>query len=279
MSKFEARAYLELAARERVTMVSGIPTMLAMMARETDLLARLDLTSVRNVIIGSAPLTHALIKRVETIFPNASVRNSYGTTESGPAMFGPHPDGLERPPLAIGYPYPGTEWKLVDGTESEGRLLTRTPAVLKEYLNLPEVSAEKLNDGWYDTGDIVRRDEDGWFFFVGRADDMFVCGGENVYPGEVEKLLERHPSVLQAAVVAVPDEIKGMIPVAFVVPVRGEEIEVAAVKAFTLDHGPAFAHPRRIVALDSLPISGTHKVDRKALEAMAHEMVSELARR
>lgn len=279
MPRFDARAYLEIAARERVTMVSGIPTMLAMMARETDLLALLDLSSVRNVIIGSAPLTNALIERTKAIFPNASVRNSYGTTESGPAMFGPHPKGLARPPLSIGYPYPGTEWKLLDGSPEEGRLLTRTPAVLKEYLNLPQVTANKLNDGWYDTGDIVRRDADGWFYFVGRADDMFVCGGENVYPGEVEKLLERHPAVLQAAVIAVPDEIKGMVPVAFVVPVGGETLDPDALKAFTLEHGPAYAHPRRIAVLDGLPVGGTHKVDRKALEKLAETMAGDLARR
>ncbi|QGN55456.1 AMP-binding protein [Novosphingobium sp. Gsoil 351] len=182
MPAFDPRAFLELVAAERLTLLSGIPTMFAMMARQTDLVDELDLRSVEAVTIGSAPLTQALIDRVRSIFPNAAVRNSYGTTESGPAMFGPHPDGLERPPLALGYPYPGVEWRLVDGTPSQGKLLTRTPAVMRGYLNLPEVNAERLNDGWYDTGDIVRYDEDGFFYFVGRADDMFVCGGRTSIP-------------------------------------------------------------------------------------------------
>lgn len=278
MPSFDPRRYLELVAEEQITLVSGIPTMFAMMARETDLIERLDLGCVRSVVIGSAPLTLSLIARVRSLFPKAELRNSYGTTESGPAMFGPHPNGLERPELAIGYPYDGVEWKLVGGTENEGRLLTRTPAVLKGYLNLPEVSAQKLDDGWYDTGDIVRRDKNGWFFFVGREDDMFVCGGENVYPGEVEHLLEKRDEVLQAAVVAVPDAIKGMIPIAFVSAAPGREIEPDAIKAFTLENGPAYAHPRAVVPMDTLPVGGTHKIDKKALKNFAIAAAAKLNR-
>jgi acyl-CoA synthetase (AMP-forming)/AMP-acid ligase II len=278
MPSFDARAFLELAAKERVTMLSGIPTMFAMMARQTDLLDRLDLTSVEAVTIGSAPLTQALIDRVKSIFSNAQLRNSYGTTESGPAMFGPHPDGLDRPPLSLGYPYPGVEWKLVDGSATEGKLLTRTPAVMRGYLNLLQVNAERLNDGWYDTGDVVRVDENGFFYFVGRADDMFVCGGENIYPGEVEKLLERHPGVLQAAILPVEDEIKGQIPIAFIVKAEGANVTAEEIKQFALTNGPAYAHPRAVVLLDSLPVGGTHKVDRAALMVAAKDVALALDR-
>ena len=259
-------------------MLSGIPTMFAMMARETDLIERLDFSSVKTVLIGSAPLTLALIDRVKAIFAEAEVRNSYGTTECGPAMFGPHPQGLPRPPLALGYPYPDVEWRLEDGSATEGRLVTRTPAVFGRYLNLPDVTAQRLADGWYDTGDIVRHDADGFFYFVGRADDMFVCGGENIYPGEVEKLIERHTAVLQAAVLPASDPIKGAIPIAFVVPVEGARCDPEDVKRFTLEHGPAYAHPRKVVLLDALPVGGTHKVDRKALEPLAEKIARELGR-
>lgn len=278
LPSFDPRRFLELAAQERCTMLSGIPTMFAMMARESDLIAQLDFSSVKSVLIGSAPLTLPLIERVKDIFPHAEVRNSYGTTECGPAMFGPHPNGLSRPPLALGYPYPDVEWKLVDGSDCEGRLVTRTPAVFARYLNLPETTAERLNDGWYDTGDIVRRDDDGFFHFVGRADDMFVCGGENIYPGEVEKLIERHPAVLQAAVLPAPDPIKGAIPIAFVVAAEGAQCDPEDVKRFALEHGPAYAHPRAVVLLDALPVGGTHKVDRKALEPLAEEEARRLGR-
>jgi long-chain acyl-CoA synthetase len=280
MPKFDARAFLETAAAEKCTILSGIPTMFAMMAREEDLLARLDFSSVHSLSIGSAPLTQALMDRIGVIFPNAVLRNSYGTTESGPAMFGPHPDGHERPLLSLGYPYPGVEWQLADGTETEGVLHTRTPAVMRGYLNLPDVSAERLsNDGWYNTGDVVRRDAHGFFHFVGRADDMFICGGENIYPGEVEKLLERHPAILQAAVLPAVDEIKGQIPIAFVVKTADTVVTADEVKAFALEHGPAYAHPRAVVFLDTLPVGGTHKVDRAALKAPAQAAADALGRR
>jgi acyl-CoA synthetase (AMP-forming)/AMP-acid ligase II len=273
MPRFEPRAYLETVARYRCTILSGIPTMFALMAREKDLLARLDLGSVTTATIGSAPLTDALLQRVRAIFPNAVCQNGYGTTEAGPAVFGPHPDGRPRPGLALGVPYPDVAVRLVGGsTPDEGVLQMRTPALMKGYLNLPKVTAERLTDGWYDSGDIMRRDGDGFYYFVGRADDMFVCGGENVYPGEVEKLLERCPGVAQAAVVPVPDEIKGAIPVAFVVRSQDSLVDEDAVKAFALGAGPAFAHPRFVIFRDSIPVASTHKVDRAALieAARAH---------
>lgn len=279
MPRFDARRYLELAAEHHCTLLSGIPTMFALMARQEDLLRRLDLCSVADVIIGSAPLTHALIDRVKAIFPNAAVRNSYGTTETGPAMFGPHQEGLARPPLSLGVPYPDVEWRLVGGPHSnEGELLTRTPATLAKYLNLPEITQQRLKEGWYATGDILRRDAQGFFYFVGRVDDMFVCGGENVYPGEVEKLLERHPKVLEAAVVSVDDEIKGAIPIAFVVTTPRSKLSAEEVKAFALEHGPAFSHPRAVVFLDRMPVSGTHKIDKSCLRTRAVDLAKLLKR-
>ncbi|MEI9889162.1 MAG: class I adenylate-forming enzyme family protein [Rhizomicrobium sp.] len=279
MPRFDARGYLEAAAEHRCTILSGIPTMFALMARERDLLARLDLTSVKDIVIGSAPLTQALIDRVKAIFPAAAIRNSYGTTETGPAMFGPHPQGLARPPLALGYPYPDVEWRLVGGASpNEGMLETRTPATLAGYLNLPGVSAERLRDGWYATGDVLRRDAQGFFHFIGRGDDMFVCGGENVYPGEVEKMLERHPAVLEAAVVATEDEIKGAIPVAFIVCAPGKTVDAGELKQFALANGPAYSHPRAFAFLDKMPVNGAHKVDRGVLKPQAARLVAELGR-
>ena len=273
MPRFDARTYLETVARYRCTVLSGIPTMFALMARERDLFARLDLGSVTKVTIGSAPLTEALLARVRDMFPAAVVKNGYGTTEAGPVVFGPHSDGLPTPDVALGVPYPDLEVKLVgdDGPDS-GVLHIRTPALMEGYLNLPQVTAARVSDGWYDTGDVMRRDGDGFYYFVGRADDMFICGGENVYPGEVEKLLERCPGVAQVAVVPVPDEIKGAIPVAFVVRSPDSSADEDSIRTFALREGPAFAHPRFVIFRDSIPVASTHKVDRAALigEATVH---------
>lgn len=266
LPRFEARSYLETVARYRCTVLSGIPTMFALMVRERALVAHLDLTCVREVSIGSAPLTGALLDQVHRLFPNADVHNGFGTTEAGPAVFGAHPDGTPTPPLSLGYPIASINWRLLDGpSPDEGVLALRTPALMSGYLNLPHVTAEKMRDGWYVTGDIMRRDENGFFYFVGRADDMFVCGGENLYPGEVENLLERHPRVAQAIVVPAPDDIKGQIPVAFIVPRAGTPPSAEEIKAYALQNGPAYAHPRFVVFRDQLPLSGTHKIDRTAL--------------
>ncbi|MEZ4587313.1 MAG: class I adenylate-forming enzyme family protein [Gemmatimonadales bacterium] len=280
MPRFETRAYLRAVAEHRCTVLTGIPTMFALIARETELLASLDLAAVRLVTIGSAPLTDALYEQVGSIFPNAVVQNGYGTTEAGPCAFGPHPDGFERPPLSLGYPLVDIEWRLVDGPSPEhGAFELRTPALMPGYLNQPDKTAERIHDGWYATGDVMRHDERGFFYFVGRVDDMFVCGGENVYPGEVEKLLERCPGVAQAAVVPVPDEIKGEIPVAFVVASGDQAIDPERVKRFALEHGPAYAHPRLVLEVDEVPVATTHKVDRRLLIDRATEAIRRTGRR
>jgi long-chain acyl-CoA synthetase len=243
------------------------------MVREPELIAQLDLTCVHSVAIGSAPLTDALLVQVGRLFPNAIVSNGFGTTEAGPATFGPHPDGLPTPPLSLGYPAPGAEARLVDGpSPAEGVLELQTPALMKGYLNLPQLTAEKIRAGWYLTGDVMRRDANGFFYFVGRADDMFVCGGENIYPGEVEKLLEHHPAVAQAIVVPAPDDIKGQIPVAFLVARPGTQPSADEIKRYALANGPAYAHPRFVEFRGQLPVSGTHKLDRAALTQEAAQL-------
>ncbi|HEX4243057.1 MAG TPA: class I adenylate-forming enzyme family protein [Steroidobacteraceae bacterium] len=269
LPRFEARSYLRTVAAQRCTLLSGIPTMFAMMLRERDLIAELDLSSVRDVSIGSAPLTDALLRRIEALFPNAAVANGFGTTEAGPSVFGPHPGGLPTPPLSLGHPLSSIEWRFLDGSGDQGVLALRTPALMSGYLNLPQVTAEKMRGGWYVTGDIMRRDANGFFYFVGRADDMFVCGGENIYPGEVEKLLEHHPDVAQAVVVPAPDDIKGQIPVAFIVPRPGTHPTAESIKQYALEHGTAYAHPRLVEFRDQIPVSGTHKIDRTSLVAEA----------
>jgi long-chain acyl-CoA synthetase len=213
------------------------------------------------------------------LFPNADVENGYGTTEAGPAVFGPHPRGLPRPALSVGYPLHDIGCALVDGPSADqGVLALKTRALMQGYLNLTAATAARMRDGWYLTGDIMRRDADGFYYFVGRADDMFICGGENIYPGEVEKLLERHPDVAQAIVVAASDDIKGQIPVAFVVPRPGANPTVEEIKRYALAEGPAYAHPRFVQFLSSLPVSGTHKIDRTALTAEAERIVTAAGR-
>ena len=269
LPQFDARRYIEAIGRFRITWLTSVPTMLAMVVREKETLARTDLSTVRTVRMGSAPVTQKLVEDLRRIFPKTTILNAYGTTEAGPVMFGPHPQGRAKPDLASGWPLPDVEVRLVDehGREAEeGVLWIRTPANMTGYLNLPAKSKEVLTaDGWYISGDVFHRDEQGAYTFVGRADDMFVCGGENIYPGEVEHLLESHPDIVQACVVPVPDEIKGAKPFAFVVARAGSRLSEDQVKTYALENAPAYQHPRQVVFMTELPLAGTNKVDRKVL--------------
>jgi long-chain acyl-CoA synthetase len=272
MGRFDAGAYLRAVAEHRVTSLTGVPTMFALVAARTDLLDTLDLSSVRRLMIGSAPMTEAFVDEVQARFPGAAITNGYGTTESI-ACFGPHPDGAPRPKAALGYPLPTVQVRLVDPATGQdanpGEFWIRSPGVMNGYHNLPEVTADRLTDGWYHTGDVMERDAAGWFHFVGRVDDMFVCAGENVYPGDVEQLLERHPAVHQAAVVSVSDDLKGALPVAFVVTVAGASLTEDGLRAWSIEHGPAYAHPRAVWFVEEIPLAGTAKIDKSALAAEA----------
>jgi acyl-CoA synthetase (AMP-forming)/AMP-acid ligase II len=273
LPQFDARRYIEAIGRFRVTRLTSVPTMLAMIVRERETLAKTDLSSVQTVMTGSAPLAQKLVDDVTATFPRATFGQGYGTTEAGPLVFGAHAGGRPAPAIALGWVRPNVEVRLVgpDGADAdEGVLWMRTPATMRGYLNLPEKTREVLTpDGWYISGDIVRRDADGLYFFVGRADDMFVCGGENVFPGDVETMLESHPDILQAAVVPVPDDIKGEKPFAFVVARAGHAPTEDDVKRYALAKAPAYQHPRRVVFLDELPMAGTNKIDRAALRQRA----------
>ena len=270
---FEAGAYIDAIAAHKVTWLTSVPTMLAMVARERERLAEADLSSVEIVSMGSAPLAQKLVDQLKAVFPGRIFTNAYGTTEAGAGVFGPHPDGLERPDLALGYPLPEIGLRLIDddGRESDtGVAQMLTPALMAGYHNLPDKTAERMTaDGWYDTGDVMHRDADGFYYFVGRADDMFNCGGENLYPGEVETMLERHPDIVQSCVVPVDDDIKGQKPVAFVVKRAEAAIDEDEVKRFALENAPAFQHPRRVFFVEALPLAATNKIDRASLTERA----------
>src|SRR5579862_9050514 len=276
LPQFSARDYIAAIKRYRCTWLTAVPPMIAMMLRETAALEAADLSSVEFVRMGSAPVSAALMAALHEQLPQASVTNAYGTTEAGPVVFGPHPKGLPQPELSVGYPHPLVSLRLVDGDNrdaAQGVLEMKCPALMLGYHNRPDVAPPLTADGFYITGDVFRRDGDGFHYFVGRTDDMFVSGGENIYPADVERMLERHPDIAQAAVVPIDDDIKGQKPVAFVIKKPGRALDGEAVKRFALANAPAYQHPRFVWFVDELPLASTNKLDRTALHAMAEERV------
>jgi len=277
LPQFSAPAYIEAIGRYHCTWLTAVPPMIAMMLRETALMQATDLASVEFVRMGSAPVSAALMAALHEALPRASVNNAYGTTEAGPVVFGPHPMGLPQPELSVGYPHPKVALRLIDGSNrdaAQGVLEMKCPALMLGYHNRPDVPPPLTADGFYITGDVFRRDADGFHYFVGRTDDMFVSGGENIYPADVERMLERHPDIAQAAVVPIDDDIKGQKPVAFVIKKPGRALDGEAVKHFALSNAPAYQHPRFVWFVDELPLASTNKVDRAALHALAQERMA-----
>jgi long-chain acyl-CoA synthetase len=276
LPQFTARAYIEAIGRYRCTWLTAVPPMIAMMLREPELLSRTDLSSIEFLRMGSAPVSASLMEAIHHALPQAAVTNAYGTTEAGPVVFGPHPQGLPQPELSVGYPHPKVALHLVDGANraaEHGVLEMKCPALMLGYHNRPDVPAPFTADGFYITGDVFRRDRDGFHYFVGRTDDMFVSGGENIYPTDVERMLEQHPDVAQACVVPIDDDIKGQKPVAFIVLKPGRTPSEDDIKRFALANAPAYQHPRFVWFLDELPLASTNKVDRVALHQLAEQRV------
>jgi acyl-CoA synthetase (AMP-forming)/AMP-acid ligase II len=275
MPGFSVPAYIDAIERYRVTWITAVPPMIAMLLQRPDLLRSNDLSSVKFLRMGSAPVSASLLDATQSVFAKAVVSNVYGTTEAGPIGFGLHPQGLSKPALSVGFPVAEVAMRLVDDAghpTEEGVLHIKSPALMTGYHNKPDATRKAISDdGYFISGDVFRRDQNGFYFFVGRADDMFVSGGENIYPGEVEKMLEQLDGVRQVCVVPVDDAIKGTKPVAFVVPRDGVVLEEQQVKDYALKHAAPYLHPRRVWFLSEMPLAGTIKIDRKALMRLAAE--------
>jgi acyl-CoA synthetase (AMP-forming)/AMP-acid ligase II len=275
MPQFKVQAYVDAIGRFKCTWLTSVPPMIAMMLDDKKAMATADLSSVQSLRMGSAPASEALLEEIHRAMPHTRVLNAYGTTEGSPVVFGPHPDGKPTPMLSLGYKHRGVDLRIVDasGAEAdEGVLQIRSPAMMNGYHNRPDIPVPFTKDGYYNTGDVFRRDADGFYYFIGRTDDMFVSGGENIFPGEVERMLEAHPEVMQACVVPIDDQLKGKKPVAFVRLAPGARIDVGGLKAFALENGAAYQHPRSIWFIDEFPLASTNKIDRALLASRAREL-------
>jgi long-chain acyl-CoA synthetase len=274
---FEPVAVIRAIDRHRVTYLSGVPAMYRALLQETDELSRCDVSSVRFASAGSAPVTVDLLEQFQEVF-GAPIAEGYGLTEGGPDVLITPRWGLNKLG-SVGIAIPGCEVQLraPDG-ETEvavgevGELWVRNPGVTPGYFGLPEVTAERIRDGWLATRDLMRRDAEGYHYFLGRTDDLINVGGENVYPKEVEQVLLRHPEVRDVAVVGAPHPDKGSVPVAFVVLPAPGAASAEELTTFFHSVGPHYAYPRIIEFVDRLPLTGAGKLDRSALEERAKSL-------
>ncbi len=270
-SKFEPGEALALIASEKITHLMGVPTIYQMLADHPDF-DHTDISSVRDALCGGAPLSLPLLQRYQA--RGIPLRQGFGLTEVGPNCFSTPPDRVLQKLGSVGMPIHHIDARLLrpDGTEcgpdEDGELVLGGPAVCGGYWGNPEATAASIRDGLFYTGDILRRDVDGFFYVRGRLKEMYKSGGENVYPAEVEAVILTCPGVAQVAVIGVPDVRWGEVGVAFVEPQPGQALEAGQVSAFLDGKLARFKLPKKVVLLESLPRIGSGKIDKQALKNM-----------
>ena len=264
---FDPDETFDLVEDSGITHYVAVPTMFQML-QEHPRWDEADFSKLELVISGGAPCPLPVMRRFWD--RGIDFKMGYGLTEASGNNFSLPPELVRKKTGSVGYPIYHIDMKTIreDGTAcadgEEGELLIRGPHIMAGYWKNPEATAETIRDGWLHTGDVAVRDADGCYSILGRSKEMFISGGENVYPAEVESVLMAHEKVLEAAVVGVPHETWGEVGRAFLVVDEG--YDEADLKVFLDERLARYKLPRSIVLLDALPLTAIGKLDKKQLE-------------
>jgi fatty-acyl-CoA synthase len=268
--QFDPVQVLELIERERVTVFAGVPTMYQMMTQASNW-ETADLSSLRFCTSGGAPLPVPLVE-LYARQKNVRFKQGFGMTEFGPGLFALPAEDAIRKAGSIGRPNFFVDVRVVDednnplGPNQEGELVLKGPSASSGYWDNPQATAAAWDDkGWFHTGDIVRYDEEWYFYVVDRKKDMFISGGENVYPVEIESVLYKHPAVHMCAVIGVPHETWGEVGKAVVVLKPGATASEDELIEFMRDHLARFKVPKSVAFMDELPLSSMGKILKRDL--------------
>ncbi|PEN12256.1 AMP-dependent synthetase [Longibacter salinarum] len=269
LPSFDPEAILRLCDDEELTILWGVPTMLKMMS-DHPAFDEVTLESVRYAIVGGEAMPEPLIRVWQD--KGVPIRQGFGMTEVGVNCFSlPEKDAL-RKIGSIGFPNFYIDTRVVDedgndvAANTTGELLMRGPVVTPGYWRNPEATAEAIDeDGWFATGDLVRVDDEGYFYVVGRKKEMYISGGENVYPAEVETALYEHPAVAEAAVIGVPDDTWGETGAAFIALKEGQSLTEDELLAHARSHLARYKVPRHVRFLDELPKGHSGKIQKSEL--------------
>ena len=268
--RFVQKDVLKAIQDYRVTFFPGIPGIYAALNNYRDI-KKWDISSVNYCVSGSAPLPVAVIEEFEKL-TGAVILEGYGLTEASPVTHS-NPVHRERKVSSIGLPLADTKCKIVDvedGTSEvppgeDGELCIKGPQVMKGYWNMPSETALTLRDGWLYTGDIARIDEDGYFYIIDRKKDMIISEGFNVYPNEIDDLVLKHPKILDAAAVGIPDRLRGEKVVLYVVLREGEVVSKEEMMGFCKEHLAKYKVPKKVEFRKELPKTPVGKVLRRVL--------------
>lgn len=268
--RFNPQTFFDVVERERPTFFSAVPTIYSMLAALPDQV-RPDTSSLRFGVCGAAPASAELLTRFEARYGFPLVEG-YGLSE-GTCGSTINPVAGPRRAGTVGLPFPGQEIRIIDAEGSDvppgqdGEVVVRGPNVMRGYLGRPEETAKVIVDGWLHTGDVGRLDADGYLTLVGRSKDMIIRGGENIYPKEIEDVLVADPSVLEAAVIGVPDEKWGEVVVAYVQPRPGSTVDPSALQSLCARSLTGFKRPTAFFVVDAIAKNAVGKIDKVSLRA------------
>ena len=281
LPNFSAEAWIDLCRQHQITTAFVVPTMMARIVEALEGKASADMPHLKNLSYGGGKMPLSVIERAMALFPDTNFSNAYGLTETSSTVTLLSPDdhrtavasedeAVRRRLVSVGQPLPGIEMEIRDdegrvmGPGERGEIYVRGEQVSGEYEDRGSVTDA---DGWFPTRDAGSMDEEGYLFLEGRADDVIVRGGENLSPGEIEDVLLAHPTVSDAAVVGIPDEQWGEGVAAAVVAKSGQEIDIAALQAFVLEHMRSSRVPQLIQVWPELPYNETGKLLRRVVKA------------
>jgi HIP---CoA ligase len=266
LAVFDAGVVLEIVERERISVLPGPPTIYSALLDHPDRASR-DVSSLRVGVTGAADIPVELIRRVREELPFERILTGYGLTEAGTVTGCRPDDDFEHIATTVGVPWPGFEVWTVDESGAEvptgepGEVVVRGETVTRGYLDDADATAAAIDaDGRLHTGDLGTIDSDGYLRIVGRIKDMFIVGGFNAYPAEIENLMLRHPRISQVAVIGVPDERLGEVAKAFVVLTPGPDVNATEIIEWARGELANFKVPRAVELLDALPMNATGKV-------------------
>jgi long-chain acyl-CoA synthetase len=260
---------LEGIQKHRVTVFEGVPIVFQLILGVRNL-AAYDTSSMKIAAMMGTTVPMPLLRAFKEAQPHIKVIQGYGLTETSPLITLVEPEQALNKMGSIGRKVPGVEVKIVDDSGNEvpagdsGELVTRGPHVMKGYFRKREATAARIRDGWLYTGDVGQCSDDGYYFHLGRRDDMIITGGLNVYPAEVENMIYNYPKIQETIVFAIPDAKRGHVIGAAVVVKEGEAIVEKDLLSFLRNNLARFKLPQKIVVRQSLPRTSSGKIIRDA---------------
>lgn len=268
---FDVDQVFDLVTHQGVNIFFAVPTMFIMMQQHPRW-EQMDFSACRIVLSGGAPCPMPVFERF--FAKGVAFKTGYGLTEAGPNNFWVPNEDAQRKAGAVGFPLFHVNVRIVDGDGNEcgadevGELLLRGPHVIPGYWNNPEATNRAIIDGWLHTGDLARRDHEGYISIVGRSKDMIISGGENIYPAEVESVMLGHPAVAEASLIGIPDSKWGEVGRAIVVVRTGMSLRADDLIAYMRPRLAGFKIPKSVIFVEKLPKTGASKIDKQALQQL-----------